>query len=66
MSWTIEKRDASYANILHNEFIPSGSSFMYIENKSGPSILMELQALFFSTQMFDHSKQLSIFKIVFE
>ena len=39
---------------------------MYIENKSGPSILVELQALFFSTQMFDHSKQLSIFKIVFE
>ena len=25
------------ANILHNEFIPSGRSFMYSKNKSGPS-----------------------------
>ena len=37
MSETFEKRDVSSANILHNEFIPSGRSFMYIKNKSGPS-----------------------------
>ena len=25
------------SNVIHNEFIPSGRSFMYIKIKSGPS-----------------------------
>ena len=37
MPQTFEKRGVPSANILHNEFIPSGRSFMYIKNKSGPS-----------------------------
>ena len=31
------KEDISSANILHDEFIPSGRSLMYIKNKIGPS-----------------------------
>ena len=58
---TFEKRDVSSANVLHNEFIPSGRSFMYIKNKSGPSTdLVEFQTLFFSTQMFDYLRQLFV------
>ena len=37
MSQAFEKRDVSSPNILHNEFIPSGRSFMYVKGKSGPS-----------------------------
>ena len=53
------KEGWSSANILHNEFIPSGRSFMYIKNKSRVLILVELQT-FFSTQMFDHLRQLFV------
>ena len=53
------KSDVSSATILHHEFIASGRSFMYIKTKMAlVLILVELQALFFSTQMFGHLKQL--------
>ena len=31
------KRNPSSANVIHNEFIPSGKAFIYIKNKNGPS-----------------------------
>ena len=34
---TFEKSKVSSAKILHVEVIPSGNSFIYIKNKSGPS-----------------------------
>ena len=33
-----EKKELSSAKILHIDIIPSGKSFMYIKNKSGPNI----------------------------
>ena len=36
-SMTFEKSKVSSARILHVEVIPSGNSFIYIKNKSGPS-----------------------------
>ena len=37
ISKTFEKREVSSAKILHIETSPSGRSFMYIKNNSGPS-----------------------------
>ena len=34
---TFEKSEASLAKILHFNIIPSGNSFIYIKNKSGPN-----------------------------
>ena len=34
---TFDKREVSPAKILHIEVIPSGKSFVYIRNKSGPN-----------------------------
>ena len=35
MSWIFENSDVSSANILHNDFKPSGKSFIQIENNIG-------------------------------
>ena len=58
---TFEKRDVPSAKVLHIEVNPSGRSF----SKSKTIvvlilILVELQNLFFSTQMFVHLKELFV------
>ena len=51
---TFKKREVSSAKNVHIEGNKSGGSFIVILKL----ILMELQNLFFSTQMFVHLKQL--------
>ena len=36
LAMALEKSDVSPANILHNKFIPSGKSFIFIRNNNGP------------------------------
>ena len=55
------KRYVSSANISHNEFIPSGRSFMYIINNSGPSTdPCGIPDIILPAQIFDHFKQLFV------
>ena len=52
---TSEKREVSSAKILHIEVNPSGRSFMWIKNNSGPNTdPSETPVLFFPLQRFVH------------
>ena len=55
---TFEKREVSSAKILNIEINPSGRSFVWIKNNSGPNTdPSETPVFFFSTQMFVQLKQ---------